>query len=231
MDFNVVLVEPEHSGNVGAVARVMKNFGFFSLVIVRPKCNILSDEAISRSKHARDVLYNATITKKLNFRGYDYVIGTTAKTGSDYNLLRIALAPRQAFSILADRKGKAALVMGREGIGLKKAELEKCDIIVRIPSSEKYPTLNLSHALAILLYELSSSSKKETMELCTGKDKQIILDYINEILNNLSFATRDKKETQVILWRKVIGRMMLTKREAFGVMGLLRKISKAIKKD
>src|SRR3989338_7998726 len=91
----VVLIEPENDGNVGAVARVMANFDFEELVLINPKCNHLSDEALSRSKHAKLILEKARIEDYSFLRSFDYLIGTSAITGTDYNVPRSPLTPEQ----------------------------------------------------------------------------------------------------------------------------------------
>ncbi|MFH1510293.1 MAG: RNA methyltransferase, partial [Candidatus Woesearchaeota archaeon] len=119
---SVVLYEPEHPGNVGAVARVMHNFGFKDLVLVNPKCNHLSSEAIARSKHANSILAKAKVVKKL--QGFDCLVGTTARLGTDYNLPRSPLLPGKLGEIVP-ASGKVWLVFGSEGSGLSNDMIRK----------------------------------------------------------------------------------------------------------
>jgi TrmH family RNA methyltransferase len=222
----VILVEPEHSGNIGAIARVMANFDLKNLVLINPKCNHLDEEAQGRSKHARDVLKKAKVMDFSCLNDYDYVIGTSAIIGTDYNIPRCPLTPEELSLKLKDRKGKFALVFGREGSGLSNEEISKCDFMVKIPSSSEYPTLNISHAAAIIFYALFKEKGFSHIPAVSDTEKEIILGKIDNLLKGMDFTTPQKKVTQKITWKKIIGKAMLTKREAFVVLGFLRKLEK-----
>ena len=88
--------------------------------------------------------------------------------------------------------------------------------------------MNISHATSIILYELSKKTGKEKINehinFATKKDKEIILRYVNKALDKMEFSTKEKKETQKIVWKRIVGKAMLTKREAFALMGFLRKL-------
>jgi len=151
----VVLVQPKNEGNVGAVARAMKNFDAGELVLVDP-CPI-GDEAAKRAMHGADILERAKIVPSLGaaFEGADLVAGTTGiSTQSEKKFLRIALAPDAFADRVAAMDGTLALLFGREDYGLYDDELRRCDLLVSIPASPRYPILNVSHAAAICLYEL-----------------------------------------------------------------------------
>ncbi len=225
----VVLVEPKNSGNVGAVARVMANFGFNNLVLVNPKCNPRSKTAKNRAKWAQDVLRKAKIVKSLSSIKSTTLIATTGKIGTDYNIPRSPVSPEQ-LSELIQQRTNAAIVFGREGTGLTNEEILACDFVVTIPASKKYPVMNLSHAVAVVLYELSKKMPKEKhtahIIFTSKQDKQQLMKLLNKALNKMQFATKEKKQTQLKLWKRMIGKSFLTKREAFALMGFLRKIKK-----
>lgn len=222
----VILVEPENSGNIGAVARVMKNFGFSSLVLVNPKCKI-DDAALNRAKHAKDVLENAKIVDTTLLKEFDYLIATTSRIGTDYNIARTPLSPK----ILSEKLNKLkncniGIVFGREGSGLNNEEVLMCDFVVTIPSSAEYGALNLSHAVGIILYELFVTKKQKTITPISNKEKNQILKMFDLVFEDLKFQTKEKKETQKVLWNRIIGKSFLSKREAYAMMGFLRKIIK-----
>jgi len=233
---SIILIEPKRQENLGAIARSMKNFGFENLVLVNPKCKI-GKSAIKVAKHGKSILDKVKIKDFSYLKRFDYLIGTSAILGTDYNIPRNAINADQ----LADRlsnikqknsksKLKIGILIGRESIGLKNQEINLCDILVSIPASKKYPTLNISHACSIVLYELfkkfNSENSTSNIKFATKKDKEIIMKYMNKALNKMEFSTKEKKETQRIVWKRVIGKAMLTKREAFAVMGFLRKLEK-----
>jgi len=230
MSIYVVCLEISNPGNLGAIARAMKNFDLSKLVLIEPKCDYKSKEAMDRAVHAKDILKKAKIKKISYLKNYDYLIGTTAILGTDYNIPRNAINPEQLSEKLSKlNKIKIGILIGREGIGLKNNEIEMCDILVTIPASKKYPTLNISHAASIILYELFKTKKEKSnthIQFAAKKDLEIINKYFIKILNKLDFRTKEKKETQKKVWKRIFGKALLTKREAFSVMGLFRKLLK-----
>lgn len=223
---SIVLIEPEHSGNVGAIARVMANFSLDKLVLVNPKCEHLNDDALGRAKHARNILKKARICDFSFLDEFDYIIGTSAIIGTDYNIPRCPITPEELALKLKKRKGNFALLFGREGSGLSNDEIKKCDFIVKIPSSKEYGTLNISHAAAIIFYALFKEKGFPDIPSVSKKEKEIILKKIDKILDKMEFTTPQKKVTQKRSWKRIIGKAMLTKREAFVVLGFLRKLEK-----
>lgn len=226
---DIVLIEIENEGNLGAVSRVMANFDFKNLVLVRPKCDERSLEVIKRAKHSKDVLKSIKVIDKMP--KYDYVIATTAKLGTDYNIPRSPISPeqlREKLSEIDTGKLKIALLIGREGDGLTNEEIMAADFVVTIPASKEYPTLNISHALGIILYELSKGKNNVTSHIifATDKEKKIIRALIEDILDKTDFNTEEKKNTQRLIWRRMIGKSFLTKREAFALIGFLKRIKK-----
>jgi len=156
----VVLVEPLYDGNVGSVARAMKNFGLSDLALVNP-CRI-DDFGLAMASHARDVLEGAAVYSRLEeaLEQADLVVGTTGKRldEAQHHLrlhLRVpCLSPAGLADRLQGKDGTVALLLGREDCGLNSDELALCDILVSIPTSPDYPVMNLSHSAAVLFYEL-----------------------------------------------------------------------------
>lgn len=225
---SVILVEPETEGNIGAIARVMKNFDFKELVLINPKADCLGREALDRATHAKDILKKAKVKDFSYLKRFDYLIGTTAMLGSDYNIPRNPLTPEQLAEKISKVNGKIGILIGREGTGLNNEEIKKCDFVVAIPTSKKYPTMNISHAVSILLYELfkrlGNGKIDDHINFATKKDKEIILRYVDKALDRMEFSTKEKKETQRIVWKRIVGKAMLTKREAFALIGFLKKL-------
>ena len=150
----IVLVEPEHDGNIGAVARCMMNFGITDLRIVG-RDGDLSEETRKRAKNAQEVLDGAKLVDTLQKGVSDcsIVIGTSGKREEgEKTSLRHFLLPDELPDRLSDVEGRVAVVFGPEGRGLLNEQLRMCDILVTIPTWEGYPILNLSHAVAIICY-------------------------------------------------------------------------------
>lgn len=226
---SVILIRPEHPGNVGAVARVMANFGFSRLVLVDPACDPHDEEARRRAKHAQGVLKESLVVNTLDNVGCDWLVATSGKLGSDYNIPRLPVVPWQLAGRIAGVKGRSVgIVFGPESSGLSNDELEACDAFVSIPANPKYPILNLSHSVTVVLYELfiASQGRPVFFTPLSLKDKEVLQDLIDQTLAVLPFESEEKRRTQRLLWHRLIGKSFLTRREAFGLMGFFKKVLK-----
>ena len=153
----MILVDPIIPGNVGAIARIIKNFDYNELLIVNSKqLELLNDESIARAKHGADILKNAKFYESLQDLfsqcNLDFLVGTTAQPGGSYNPLRLTISPKEMCKNL-DINASIGLLFGREDSGLTNEELNLCDLLVTIPAGA-YSTLNISHAVGIILYEI-----------------------------------------------------------------------------
>lgn len=231
MRFTVVLLGVEHPGNLGAVARAMKNFGFSDLLLIDPKCSPQDTVAKNRAKWANDVLASAKTASIDALDSFDLVVGTTGTTGDDYNLPRTPLTPAQLAERLAAVDGSVALVFGRESDGLVNEELKRCDLAVTIPTAEEYASLNLSHAVAVTLYALTADAHGERLlerfPLVRAAEKRQLERLIGETLDRFHFSVEEKRETQDVLWKRLVGKSLLTQREAMALMGFFRKVEYA----
>jgi TrmH family RNA methyltransferase len=197
----------------------MANFGFSKLILVNPKCNHLSQTARNRAKWGNNVLKKAKVAKFIP--KMQTLVATTAKIGTDYNIPRSPISPAKLSSIA---KGNVGMIFGRESSGLTNDEIKQADFVVTIPASKKYPVMNLSHSVSIILYELSKQDHTSHIQLASKAEKQQILKLLNKTLNKLKFATASKKQTQKTVWKKILGKSFLTKREAFALMGFFKKL-------
>jgi TrmH family RNA methyltransferase len=223
---HIALLESEIPGNIGAVARIMNNLGVSKLILINPQCDHLASEATARAtKHAKHILKKVKVVKRFNYlKKFDYIIGTTAIQGSDYNIPRVAISPEKLSDKIKNIKNNIIIVFGREGNGLRNEEIKQCDVMVTIPTSPKNPTMNISHSVGILLYEIFKTKHQNEIELASKKEKDVLLKEINKIINKFKFSTKEKKETQKIIWKKVLNKSFLTKREIFSLFGFFRKL-------
>ena len=149
----VVLVEPSHPGNVGAVARAMKTMGLARLYLVRPR-RFPCAEATARAAGADDLLVGAVVCEDLAQALGDCVwaAATSARARHlPWPELDAAGCAQQAF---AYAPAQVALVFGREATGLTNSEIDLCQATVRIPTDDRFPSLNLGGAVQVLAYEL-----------------------------------------------------------------------------
>ena len=227
---SIILLGAENSGNIGAIARVMKNFGIKELILVDPKCDHLNKEALDRASHAADLLKKAKVLKKDYLENLDILVGTTAKLGTDYNIPRIPLTPQELAQKLNELspKTKIGILFGRESRGLSNKEILMCDFTVTIPTFQEYPTMNVSHSVAVILYEIFrerlTQDIKSRFVPISQKEKEVILRKIENIMKKMQFSDPHRKITQRSMWKRLLGKSMLTKREAFALIGFLRKL-------
>lgn len=153
----VVLVRPQFAGNIGAVARAMRNFGLARLLLVAPEADPLDPAARQRSTRGESILHQSRTVSTLDEALADCVlaVGTSARTGGPVRR-QSADTPREILPHLVQRlaDGPVALVFGPEASGLSDAEVTRCHYLLRIPAEPSYPALNLGQAVAVCLYEL-----------------------------------------------------------------------------
>ena len=230
-EVRVVLVEPKNEGNVGAVARSMKNFGAEDLVLVNP-CS-LGEEARKRAMHGASVLEAAMVAQDFDsaVAGADLVVGTSGiDTASEKRFARIAVTPRELRDRLAGMDGLAALVFGREDFGLLDEEIHRCDLLVTIPASPEYPILNLSHAVSILLYELfSARAPTRPRRKASGLEKEKLHEAFADLMEATDYPAHKRERTKV-MFRRLVGRAIPSKWEFHALMGVLQRATKRIQR-
>ncbi|MBI4362432.1 MAG: RNA methyltransferase [Euryarchaeota archaeon] len=224
----VVLVEPRHEGNVGSVARVMKNFGFSRLCLVNP-CP-LGGQARAMALHARDILQGARRHRTLEaaLRGAPLAVGATAKGSPGDGFLRgPRMTPRELAAHLKKRRPReTALVLGREDFGLRTEEMARMDLIVTIPTTRAYPSLNLSHAAAILLHELSAVPWEPRSPPAAPQSLQAYLDDWEQTMADIGYFPHRRQRARIML-RRLLARAGPTRLELSMLRGQLRQTRNA----
>jgi tRNA/rRNA methyltransferase len=232
MQVRVVLVEPEHDGNIGSIARIMKNFGFSDLWIVNPKTQI-GQEAKTYASHAGDILERLKIASTLKevFEDCAQVVGTTAISGRrPSNLLRVALTPEEYARISRHKQGRVCLLFGRESSGLTNRELDECDAVITIPTTECYRTMNVASACAIILYELRKHGldSRKTAEPVDNQTRKRLVGYFSKLAQSVG-APSHRRRLAVRAFRSVLSRGLLSQREALLIMGIIRRACRSKK--
>ena len=223
--FRIILIEPEYELNVGAVARAMKNFGFSDLVFVRPKCNPKGFDAVKYAKHAKELLESARTARSLSAaaKGCKFVVGTTGVLFRHWHkTFRTPVSLRDLRKKLVGQpEGRIALVFGNEGVGLSEKDISACDLIATIPANDAYPTLNLSHAAAIVLYELSGMQLRH-FRPAGEAEKERLLASFGLLVDRYSKEMRNPRKVKVA-FRRMVGKSMLTDKECASVIGVLQR--------
>ncbi len=239
VELDVVLVRPKEDGNVGAVARVARNFGAHALVIVAPRA-ALGPEAHRRAMAGGTLLKNAKVVATFDeaLRGADLVIGTTdLSTGRSASYLRRSVSPERLGEVLWPIEGKVSLLFGPEDNGLSRSELGRCDLLVHIPARREFPTLNLSHAAAIVLYAVHRARGPEDPETTpapeqlplNGHEKELFLARIGGLLERIGYPAH-KRKGLLLLFRRVLGRSTPTEAEYRMMLGFLKGLERSLKR-
>lgn len=226
MKAKIVLVEPEYAENIGLIARAMKNFGCRELLIVKPKASLSEAKAKSRAMHAQDVLQKARVFESIEkaLGQVDYAVATTAKPASSKKLFRTAVSPKKLAQKFSGANAAIGIVFGRESSGLSNPEIRQCDFVASIPSSRKYPTLNISHAVAIILYELFAAEKKIWLKTAGRKTKKLLLKKLEKLIDESK--TIQDKNSVFGSFKALFGRALVTEKEAMAMLALLSEFEK-----
>lgn len=219
----IVLVEPREAGNVGAAARVMKNFGFEDLWIVGEHPRLLPVSSWWASG-ADDLLANAREAPTLHGAIGDaqLVIATTSSRGrttpADYTPATLA----HRFATLAEGD-TLALVFGREDSGLTGSEVALCHQAAVIPTSEGFPTMNLAQAVATFCYELSTIERSEPQrKLATAAQIERLHERFEALLLEAGFLDANIRIYDDI--RTILGRAALDERDVTILLGMVRQL-------
>jgi tRNA/rRNA methyltransferase len=236
-----VLVEPAGALNVGSIARVMKNMGLQHLVLVKPHCNPLSDEARRMAVHALDVLENALIVESLSeaLKGCQRAIATTAR---ERTLPTSLESPKVALPWLFEENITSALIFGPEDRGLSNRELNYAQRFVFIPANPVYPSLNLAQSVAICAYELSQISLELT-QTQDGKSKpqettlntpasldalEGYYEHLERVLYKIGYLHPHTASARMEKFRRLYNRANLSREEVALLRGILGQLDWAL---
>jgi len=230
---SIVLVRTRTPGNIGAVARCMMNMGLSRLLLVRPPAD-RDAEARKLAAGAEAVLGSAEVHPTLEeaVRGHGLVIGTSRHATRERRNIR---TPREmAASVLPLlARNRVALVFGREVNGLEREDLALCQELVWIPSSDAFPSLNLSHAVMVLAYELflaqaADAGRAET-ELAPAEELEGFHRHLQDALTGIGFLDDANRERMMFSLRQFFGRARPDRREVSILRGILTEIQKRTK--
>jgi len=233
----VVVVDPQTPGNVGTIARAMKNFGFDDLKLVNPPELDRDGEAYGFAGQAReDVLPNADVVTFDEVAENHHTVGMTAITNEDCrkHTRYPYVTPAELADDLATVETDTALLFGREDNGLRNDELERVDQVGAIPASADYSSLNLGQAATVTLYELRDLTLSETQlpdrerERAAQPAVERLHGEFSSFLDAVGHPAEKQPKTERML-RRVVGRTHPTERETSRLTGLFRKAAARLK--
>ncbi len=230
----VVLVRPHYAGNVGAVARVMHNFGLDQLTLVAPFADPRSEEARRLSTHGEHLLDAARVVETLDEAVTDcrVVLASSANVEGVYRTHNYG-RPDEVLPPLVESlaDGPCALVFGPEPSGLSNAEVARCHGLIRILTDSTYSSLNLSHAVAICLYELrrhwlaaQDVAVQPTQRVAPVADQERMFESLRDALERVHFLWGTKADSLMHAVRHLIARARPSPNEVRILFGLARQL-------
>ncbi len=232
LNIRIVLVKTWHSGNIGAVARAMKNMGITQLYLVDP-VDFPSNEATSRAGQATDVLDNATLTYSLEEAIADcsLVIATSAR---DRTISLPSLTAEQCGEKATQEAQNAnvAIVFGRERMGLFNEEIQQCHFQVNIDANPEYPVLNISQAVQLICYEIFKASNNQDIKYEIEEtyplqsELQMFLQHLEKTAEQTGFLNKQHPGQTLEHLNALFRRARLTKKELSILRGFLGAIQK-----
>jgi len=244
----IVLVNTSHPGNIGGVARAMKNMGLSKLVLVEPQ-EFPSDKADARSSGAVDLLENAQVVSSLPeaVAGCGLVVGTSARSR---HIPWPLMTPRQTATqtLQEASQHEVALVFGREDRGLTNEELHQCNFHMHIPTNEDFSSLNLAAAVQVIAYELrvgalaiQEANVEDAVgklqwgtdwdiELASNDELERLFEHMQQTLIDIEFLDPENPRQLMPRLRRLYLRARPDKVEANVLRGILSATQKILKK-
>ncbi len=237
-----VIVKPVYLGNIGAVARAMKNFALSDLRLVSPPKNYKDAEARKMAVGAFDILKQAKVFDSLADALKDVSVSVGTTSGKQRKLNPLPLADVSLSLRDAARNNKVAFVLGDERDGLRQEDLNRCHHIVTIPTSEALPSLNLAQAACIIGYEISRlpdasdkglSVSRADAQLSSGEYDDELLQLFGDLSDSVNFSRTFNRQLVLSEFRQLWQRTHPTKREADLLKGILIRLNQHLdaKKD
>ena len=228
MNVRIILVGTTHPGNIGAVARAMKNMGLDDLVLVEPRY-FPHQEANARASGADDILESATVVPDLEAAVRDcvYVAGASARSRT---IGWPSMMPREcAERLLAEsHAGTVAAVCGPENSGLTNEHLDRCHTLLTIPTSPGFSSLNLAMAVQVLTYELRvaligevPANYEADAPLASGEELEHFHEHLELVLTRSGFLNPDNPRHLMRRLRRLFVRALPDKNEINILRGML----------
>ncbi|MDD5233507.1 MAG: RNA methyltransferase [Syntrophales bacterium] len=225
----VVLHNPKYAGNIGAAARSAKNMGVRDLIVVCPEPPDMEDVRRMATHLAADVVerirYCGSLEEALS--GFQFIAGTTSRAGGMRGPL---IGPRELAGRLVDlsANNRIALLFGPEDIGLTNEELRLCHAFVSVPTAKEFKSINLSHAVMILCYEVFTASAAVTEgftpRLADSSELEGMYRQLREMFVRIDYIRPENPEYWMSHVRRFFSRLMLYSKEVQIIRGICRQI-------
>ncbi len=232
-NLKVILVEPNGPLNVGSVARLCSNFEVDELRIVSPKCDIFSLEAKKMALKGHKFLENCKIFDDLQKAIFDcdLVLASCGRIDVNKNSFFGSSEDIVDWTLSFKRINNLAIIFGREDRGLTNSELLLANKTFTIPTSQNNPSLNLSHAVSIALYELNKSSKRnferelKVFNLASSKQIHDSFSEIEELLLKVGYLLKHTSKAKISKFKNFILRANTSIHEINVLRGIVHQIN------
>ena len=232
----IILVNTSHPGNIGSVARAMKNMGLANLSLINPK-KFPHQDAVALAGNATDVLDNAKIFTSIQeaVKNSKVIYATSAR---DRTIEWPTLSARDAaleMQELVMNEIQVSILFGREDRGLTNDELQLANKHLIIPAHPDYPVLNIAMSTQIVCYELYQAAQKSSIESWqdfpeyTSEELNNLIDHFNETVEALELV--DPKNPKQIMTRmeRMFRRLYPDQMEGNFLRGFFKAVNKRIK--
>lgn len=230
---SIVLVSTKTPGNIGAAARCMMNMGLSRLILVRPPLD-RNGEAVKLAVGAEEIIRKAARfeTLKEAVSGHGLVLGTSRHTSRHRKNIRTSREmAEQVVPLLSSNK--VAVVFGREVNGLDNEDIALCHELISIPASDAFPSLNLSHAVMVVAYDLFIAAQAKPFPsertLVPAGELENFHEHLQKTLEHIGFIDKTHPEHMMFSLRQIFGRSRLDSRDVSILRGILSQIERAAK--
>ncbi|HEX9688981.1 MAG TPA: TrmH family RNA methyltransferase [Thermoanaerobaculia bacterium] len=230
----LVLVHPHVPGNLGSVARAAKNFGVTDVRLIEPACSP-DEEAIRLASGADELLagmrrYPTLVEAVADF---DAVVATSSLRGrSERRWLTLAELPEFLASL--GPEARLAYVFGPERSGLTEEERSRASATLTLPTNPSFPTMNLSHALAVILAVhrafAAPSAATRPEELASSRDVEAAVEHWDRALEAIGFYDTGHRDRSLRDWRRIVAAHPLSAREVAILRGVANRILVSLKR-
>ena len=211
-NISFILNKPQLSENIGACARALKNFNFSKLVVIDPKPTFPNDKIFATSVGAKDLIHKAKLFNKFEdgLSNFDYLIATSSRFRNK-NIKHINLDELSKINY----NKKVGFIFGSEASGLSNHEISYVNCTMNIPTNKKFKSLNLSHSVTIICYEIFKYQNKSIF-LKKGKQRSIsskkkLSSLVNHLIRLLEdkefFLPKEKKRSMIVNINNLIYRL------------------------
>lgn len=235
-NITIVLKGPKFAGNVGSVARCAKNMGIGKIRVVGAREMNPADMKQTATHFAAAIVDQMVFYDDLEkaLEDFEYVVGTTSRLGS---VRGPVVSPREIADSLVDlsHNSRIALLFGPEDTGLSNDDLRPCNALVTIPTSDQLRSVNLSHAVMILCYEIFTARRYNlevfTPRLATIQETEGMYEQIKAMLKKIGFLNPQNPEYWMLHIRRFFARTRLFSKDVKIIRGICRQLDWYLEKD